>query len=157
MFRFFLVSSWFPEAIVEVLQEIWPWPAFRFSHTCWVLFSSEVCLWASSSSSCCLLWAPGNQRSDLSAPLYNMCVCATTVSKIHSKCDTFLLLRSTGWRHFGELLRVLFTSEDTGWKVKMSLDWSSFKASRDFTSPKSSHFLTSSSPSKIAGILKTTT
>lgn len=68
--------------------------------------------------------------------------------------DTCLLLRSTGWRHWGELLRVLLTNEDTGWKVKMSLDWSSFRASRDFTSPKSSHLLTSSCPSRMAGILK---
>lgn len=68
--------------------------------------------------------------------------------------NTFLLLRSTGWRHWGELLRVLLTNVDTGWRVKMFLDWSSFRASRDFTLPKSSHRLTSSSPSRTAGILK---
>lgn len=92
---------------------------------------------------------------------FNISTCLTThtiwqkISEIPQyQSDTFLLLRSTGWRHSGELLRVLFTIEETGWKVKMSLDFSSFKASKDLTCPKSSHLLTSSSPSRIAGILK---
>lgn len=79
---------------------------------------------------------------------------ASIFGKKRDESDTFVLFRSIGCRHSGELLRELLTSEETGWKVKVFLDCRSFMASTDFTSPKSSHFLISSSPSRIAGILK---
>lgn len=66
---------------------------------------------------------------------------------------TFLAAGSSGCRHSGELLRELLTNEETGWKVRQDLDWSNFRASSERTSPKSSHRLTSSSPSRMAGIL----
>lgn len=66
---------------------------------------------------------------------------------------SFLAWRSTGCKHSGELFRELLTREETGWKVNRFVGCSSFRASKDFTSPKSSHLLTSWSPSRTAGIL----
>lgn len=78
------------------------------------------------------------------------------VSCMCHEWSTFLAAGSSGWRHSGELLRALLTIEETGWKVKQDLDWSIFRASSERTSPKSSHRLTSSSPSRMAGILSHT-
>lgn len=72
------------------------------------------------------------------------------------KRSTFLAFGSSGCRHSGELLRALLTIDETGWNVRQDLDWSNLRASSERTSPKSNHRLTSSSPSRMAGILSHT-